>query len=163
MADEDFAAFFRREFPRLVVYLGIRGFARQAEDAAVEAMHDAFEKWHDIDRPVAWVRTVALRSAVADLDRGGRRAAREEHCARSVLAVEVTDPQAVSVLTEQQCAVLRQLQAMPKKRREVVALVYDGYTVSEISDALAMDESTVRSHLRHARRAFEPRQTGGER
>lgn len=161
MADEDFAAFFRREFPRLVVYLGVRGFARQAEDAAVEAMRDAFAKWRDIDRPVAWVRTAARRSAMADVESANRRTAREEHYVRSVLAVEITDPHAVSEFDEEQCEVLRQLEAMPLKRREVVALVYDGYTVNEVAVALEMEESTVRSHLRHARRALDAKQTGG--
>lgn len=162
MADEDYAAFFRREFPRLVVYLGLWGFARQAEDAAAEAMRDAFEKWHDIDTPPAWVRTVALRSAIAAMDSGSRRTAREVRYARSVLAADVSDPHVASELGEEQRAVLSQLEAMPAKRRAVVALVYDGYSIREIADMLNMQEPTVRSHLRHVRKALDATgQTGG--
>jgi RNA polymerase sigma factor (sigma-70 family) len=162
VADEDFPAFFRREFPRLVVYLRLWGFARQAEDAAAEAMHDAFAKWDDISKPAAWVRTVALRSAIADVDSGSRRTAREERYARSVLAAEVSDPHVASELGEEQCAVLSRLRDMPPKRRAVVALVYDGYPVCEIAEALNMEEPTVRSHLRHARTALDSTgQTGG--
>jgi len=150
--DEDFTAFFRREFPRLVLHLGLRGFAQYAQDAADEAMGDAFKKWHDIENPAAWVRTVATRYAARDQRRDRQRDECEYIYTRAILAAEIDAPHTLMELSEQHRTVLEELKKLPERRRAVVALLVDGYTICEIAHALETTEATVRSHLRHARR-----------
>lgn len=152
MADEDFAAFFRREYPGLVVHLGLRGYPRVAEDAAEEAMRDAYEKWHDIDKPAAWVRTAALRHAMRITQRERRGEAREDAYVRAAMAAQVDDPQGWAELSEERRAVFERIMTMPPERRQVVALAFDGYGIGEIARILGKAEATVRSHLRYARR-----------
>jgi RNA polymerase sigma-70 factor (ECF subfamily) len=163
MGADDFATFFRREFPRLVLHLATCGFARQAEDAAEEAMHEAFKKWHTINEPDRWVRTVALRYAQRDALREGRRNVRDGAYVQQLVPSAMLGPEQKVEITEEQSSVLKRIEYMPFVRRWVVALAFDGYTVREIAAELGVVEATVRSHLRHARRTLGETtgQTGG--
>src|SRR2546426_204801 len=65
---EDFAWFFREEFPRVVrtVSLILRD-GRRGEDVAQEAFVQLLRHWKKVSRyemPDAWVRRVAIRMAV---------------------------------------------------------------------------------------------------
>jgi RNA polymerase sigma-70 factor (ECF subfamily) len=151
---DEFAPFFRREFPRLVLHLRTRGFGKLAEDAAEEAMTEAFKHWKDITTPSAWVRTVASRLATRADDREQRRPLAESAYAHQSAQPEMFTPETAALLGEEQCNVLLCLQDMPPTRRHVVALAFDGRGIREIAHELGMAEATVRSHLRHARRAL---------
>jgi DNA-directed RNA polymerase specialized sigma24 family protein len=62
--DTSYDEFFRREYPALVGFLRKLGFKQeQAEDAAGQAMLNAYLDWPKITSPGAWVRTVARRIA----------------------------------------------------------------------------------------------------
>ncbi|MFI6031647.1 hypothetical protein [Amycolatopsis magusensis] len=54
MPDEDFDAFFHREFPRVVGFLISLGFGSGlAEDSAAEAILKAHTKWCELHQPRA--------------------------------------------------------------------------------------------------------------
>lgn len=159
---EEFAAFFRLEFPRLVLYLRARGFDKYAEDAAEEAMSEAYANWPNVITPAAWVRTVALRLALRTDYRNQRRQSTEDIYMQQMTGSDVLTPEIAAMLTEQQRNVLEQLEHMPLIRRHVVALAFDGLGIREISCELAIAEATVRSHLRYARRALSATAAGTE-
>ncbi len=56
---------------------------------------------------------------------------------------------------EEHRQLLRDLAGLPPRRRLVFAWHLDGYTNAEIAAQVKMSPSTVRSNLRHARRAME--------
>ena len=151
---DKFPAFFDLEFPRLVVHLKVHGFGMYAEDAAEDAMSEAYRKWDTIDTPPAWVRSVAVRFAQRAYDRDRLRGLSESAYLRKRPSLAALTPEAAHDLTEEERGVFEQLQAMPEMRRRVVALVFDGYSVREIAHELGIAESTVRSHIRHARDAL---------
>jgi RNA polymerase sigma-70 factor (ECF subfamily) len=151
---EDFPTFFRREFPRLVLHLTVRGYEREADDAAVQAMTAAFDGWAGIERPAAWVRTVALRIAQRAQLQERRRGRREQAYAEQNPNPVQVGPSGALEISEQQAVVLKRIARLSPVRRSVVALAFDGCTVGEIAQQLDIAEATVRSHLRHARRAL---------
>lgn len=153
MTDEDFTAFFRREFPRLVLHVALRAGPQHATDAAQESMGEALRQWKQIGNPEAWVRTVAVRIAHDKARSESSRITRETTYTQRI-PVRTADPLEHAEITEEQEIVLKRLREMPEIRRKVVALIFDGLTTQEISTQLGMAEATVRSHLRHARRSL---------
>jgi RNA polymerase sigma-70 factor (ECF subfamily) len=59
------------------------------------------------------------------------------------------------VFAEEQRRVLSLLQQLPAAQRVVAALYYDGLSTEEIAAVSGKPAATVRSHLRHARRALK--------
>jgi RNA polymerase sigma factor (sigma-70 family) len=145
----DFESFFRTTFVRLtffVIRLGAR--REEAEDAAQDAMLQAYRQWTTLRDPGAWVRMVAYRSflAAAASGRGnGRRPCQVENPAHA--GGEDDD---LVAFGEQQ-RVLSLLRRLPTTQRLVMAWFYDGFTVPEIAAVLGKSAQTVRSDLRHAR------------
>ncbi len=155
METHEFDDFFRQVFPFLVGFLVKLGYDRAAaEDAAQEAMTQAYTNWANIRQPAAWVWRTAARIASNTARRlrygylkaveGGWVAAEEP--ANDTL-----------VLNEQQQLVLDVLRGLPSRQRAVLAWSFDGFSVQEIAAQLDMTESTVRSNLRHARQALQAR------
>ena len=155
-----FEQFYRTEIAALVgflLYLG--GSPADAADAAQAAMIEAFRGWATIRHPKAWVRTVASRAHF-------RRLARVEE----VTTAEVAEPSPLlprpSAIAEweQRHEVLRLIRLLPPRQRQVMAWTFDGYTPTEIAEALELDPATVRQNLRKARLALADRlnRPGGE-
>lgn len=149
MNDDEFEPFFRKDFPKLVLHLSIRGFGAWAEEAAEDAMMEAYKKWPSITAPTAYVREAGLCRAKRIKQREFQRPQIE--CAARIAPGEILTPEISAVLTEEQNEVLRRIRAMPQKRRAVTALAFDGYNTREIASKLGIAENTVRSHLRHIR------------
>lgn len=150
MDERTFMEFFRREYPRLVLYVGIRVGPRYSADAAAEAMTTLYRKWNEVVNRPAYVRKVAVGYAVADQQRDEKRAAREAAHQRGAVATARSAEDYAAGAAETQ-AIMKIIEAMPDRRREVVALAMDGYATKEIAASLGVTEDTVRSHLRHAR------------
>jgi RNA polymerase sigma-70 factor (ECF subfamily) len=160
MHDEEFSSFYRSFVPILVAFLRWQGVPlRDAADVAQETMVQAYRRWTTIDHPAAWARRVAARM-------WARRVAE---------AVEdpVGDvPERPALLTiddvtawEQRHEVLRVLDRLPARQRQVLAWRLDGYSPVEIAAELKMTAEAVRSSLLKARRALAAylRETGDQR
>ena len=139
---DEFDAFFRADFPALVAFLCKAGFeVETARDDAAEAMLHALEAWPIIEDPRAWVRRVAGRL----IDASG------EARADWALAGDPRDDEALTGLVEQHAGLIDLLAALPCKQRMVLAWSLDGFTPSQIAEALRIAPATVRSTLRHVR------------
>ena len=155
---EEFSCFYREHFSRLTAYLVYQGAsAHSAAELAQDAMIETYRRWDALEFPRAYAWTVAYRAFI-------RRALHE------VPVAEVPEPTAVlpspgdaeSWLGEQE--VLRVLQVLPPRQRQVLALTLDGWTPAEIASLLGLDPPAVRSSLMKARRsaAAHRRRTGEE-
>ena len=151
---DQFETFFRAEFPRLVLYLRLRGYEQHAADAAQEALAAAFRCWPGIDCPSAWVHSAAVRIAQRQAQRDAERAHRDRLYIEHNPAQEPCDPARAAEVTEEHRVLLKKIEALPAMRRTVIAMTMVGYTTGEVARELGIAEATVRSHLRHARRAL---------
>jgi RNA polymerase sigma-70 factor (ECF subfamily) len=146
--DEAFAVFYKSFTPTLVAFLRWQGVPlRDAADLAQETMTDAYRDWERIRHPEAWARRVASR-------RWARHVAESvedsvEVVPEPVLVREVSDV----TKWEQRHDVLRILDQLPSRQRQVLAWSLDGYTPTEIASELQMTPEAVRASLYKARRA----------
>lgn len=135
---------FRSEFPAIVraAFL-VTGDQETAKEVAQDAFAEAFARWRRVsryDRPGAWIRRVAIRSAVRVRERDRRR---EELSAQTVPRPGTSEPADLSAA----------LDALSAKQRAVVVLHYfEGLSVEETADVLDCEPSTASVHLHRARR-----------
>jgi RNA polymerase sigma-70 factor (ECF subfamily) len=145
--DASFDAFFRLRYRDLVRYLGRLGATvDDAEEAAQDAMTAAYERWHRISNPDAWIWRVACRGYLRT-DR--RRRLREvlrpgERVPQSAVADESDAFASIQV-------VRGLLLGLATQQRRVVAWWLQGYRFEEIATKLNVRTATVRSSFRHAR------------
>ena len=115
-----------------------------AEDVAQEAFTQLLLNWSKIanyERPIAWVRRVAIRLAV--------RVARRERL-RSTLLGWLELPREERSADLDLAAAIRSL---PPRQRAVVALFYyEDRPLPEIAELLGCSHSTAKVHLFKARR-----------
>jgi RNA polymerase sigma factor (sigma-70 family) len=149
--------FFHERFSKVVIFLISMGASRaDAEEAAQEALSEAWERLESIDQPAAWLRTVAARAYW-----------KQVRMRRQTVPLDESEYQAMAdsdlrIFREEQQQVLCILRALPPEQRTVVALRYDGATCEEIATLTGKPSATVRSHLRHARKTLkELMQSGG--
>ena len=146
-----FVSFYHQRFSRTVVLLIAMGASRAvAEDAAQDAMAEAWRKWETIREPDAWVRTVAVRAYL--------KQARAQSSAVTLpdeFAGQSDSSSDLGIFAEQRQQVLAWLRGLPDGQRTVAALFYDGLTCEEIAEATAKSPATVRSQLRHARNSLK--------
>lgn len=148
-------AFFRQEWSSVVRFLLVSfGEASEpdAADAAQTAFVELFRHWDKVSSPRPWVRTVALRQMIRHrqsstddrlLLRLGAAAHREPWCAPPASG-------SLEIFDEEQ-AVLAILRRLPEMQRQVIALVYDGFTTRETAEMLGTTEAAVRQSLRRGR------------
>jgi RNA polymerase sigma-70 factor (ECF subfamily) len=116
-----------------------------AADCVQEALVLAFQSWSSLEQPYAWCRTVATRlymRRVADVEQPT-----DDLEVGTPLLAESADLDAF----EKRLTLLRVLDRLPHRQRQIVALTYDGATPVEIAADLQMKPETVRSSLRTAR------------
>lgn len=141
---EGYDAFFRASYLPVVrtVFLVVHDRSL-AEDVTQEAFYRLLKHWRSVsgyDLPEAWVRRVAIRIAVREVQRGVARAAKER---RQVLVAydDLPDPD-----------VARAVRELSPMQRTAVALHYwEDRPVAEIAAILEVSESTVKQHLHRAR------------
>ena len=115
----------------------------QAEDITQEALYRMLKHWRTVstyERPEAWVRRVAIRIAVREVQRGSARATKER-LAQPSPHDAMPDPdvaRAVATLA-------------PMQRAAVVLFYWEDRPVNEIAQTLEVSESTVKQHLHRAR------------
>lgn len=142
-----FVAFYRQAVPRLVAFLRWQGASfPDAAECVQEALTQALPRWGTIRCPHAWCRRVASRLYA-------RRVASLEEPVEDVEAVgsPLLAPRTDLAAAEQRHSVLRVLDRLPSRQRQVMAWTYDGATPSEIATELQITPDAVRSNLKKAR------------
>jgi RNA polymerase sigma-70 factor (ECF subfamily) len=140
----DYEWLFRATFPRVhrTLTLMLRDQAR-AEEITQDAFLKLLENWRKVsgyEQPAAWVRRVAIRMAVRDATREGRRAERERSGEPGVVTPERDLDLADAVAT-----------LAPRQRAAVVLHYYEDLPLVEVARILNVSESTVKQHLMRAR------------
>lgn len=144
-----FAKFYKEAVPGLIAFLRLLGASYPvAADCVQDTMLKALPPvWETLTHPRAWCRTTCL-----NLYR--RRATRNRE--DPVADIELSDHPLISTDTdftalEEHFEVVRLLERLPLRRRQVMACVLDGASYDEIADALGMTPATVRSTHRYAK------------
>lgn len=148
--DEAFSAFYRRFTPTLVAFLIWQG-ARlpDAVDLAQDTMSKAYRCWSTIHVPEAWARRVASREFARQI------ASVEEDPVDEIPEHSCLLPLLTDVIGwEQQHEVLRMLDRLPPRQRQVMAWTLEGYSPAEIAKELQITGEAVRTSLKKARKAL---------
>lgn len=149
---ENFDDFFRVDFPKLVKFLLTAGFGfEESQDAAADAMVDAYRRWGRVRNPTAYVRTAAMHSATNQARRD--RAGLPRSIKGGWVTPERVDPFAsVDEHLDAGPRLLALVRCLPDQQRLVLAWHLDGFKNTEIADHIGLAPGTVGSHLRHAKR-----------
>lgn len=118
-----------------------------AEEAAQDALCQAYKYWDTIDDPAAWVRTTARRLAVRETKRVNTLFCLDPDIEPDRFDSWMLWPN----IKADHHPVLEAVRGLPDRQRYVMAYTIEGFEPREIADELGMKPETVRSHLRHAR------------
>jgi len=128
-----------------------------ATEVAQDTMTKAYQRWSEIDHPKAWTRRVAFRAWVR------RNADNKEELVADLSESNPLLPPLINVeVWEQRHDVLRMLDRLPPRQREVMAWTFEGYTPTEIAVELDSTAEAVRANLMKARRALAKYLSGTE-
>jgi RNA polymerase sigma-70 factor (ECF subfamily) len=135
--ESDYEWYFRAFFTEVArtVFLIIHDRSR-AEDLALR-------HWRTVatyERPEAWVRRVAIRLAIHELNREGKRKGKEI-LAQDRRYDQLPDPYVARAVSE----------LAPMQRAAVVLHYWEDQPVREIARVLRVSESTIKQHLHRAR------------
>jgi RNA polymerase sigma factor (sigma-70 family) len=149
---EAWDACYRAEMPRLIRYL-MKCFGdsdmRDAADAAQSAFTELFANWNTVRNPRSWLWTVAFRQMLRQNASPGyplEALRREPAAAPASARLE---------LREETQAVLARLRRLPLAQRQVLALMYDQFSYSEIAQITGTSEDAVRKNAERARRKMK--------
>lgn len=152
-----FEAFYRREIRSIVglAYV-LSGSSRAAEDLAQEAFLSAFRHWDRVgafDNPGAWVRRVVSNRAVSRYRRRAAEARAMLRMGREDYTIPEPDAQAIHLWNE--------IRRLPRRQSQVMALrYYDQLPIADIALILGCSETTVKTHIRRAKKALVLRLEG---
>jgi RNA polymerase sigma-70 factor (ECF subfamily) len=144
----DFNAFYTQEMSAVTVFLMHQGAtAYEAADAAHEAIAKLLpDLWRTLEHPRTWLRVTAQRC----------------YWRQSTTRAAPTDPLpdrpggtcplTTVVISEFQQTVLDALHQLPPTMRTVMAWDIDGFTYTEIAEALTMSPAAVRQNVSRARK-----------
>jgi RNA polymerase sigma factor (sigma-70 family) len=126
------------------MYLGAK--PEEAAECAQEALVKVLKNWTTVQHPRAWSRTTAAREYI------NRRFSAEE----SFEDVPATGKPLIAMGTDidelvERHHILRLIEQLPPKQRQVMAIAFDGAKPAEIAKDLGLTSIQVRSNLRHAR------------
>jgi RNA polymerase sigma-70 factor (sigma-E family) len=141
---------YEASYRRLVAQAyAVAGDRVEAEDAVQEAFARAVAagaRFHRVDNPEAWLRTVALNVI--------RRRWRRTRLFSS-LSPRLATPTDVPGISEDHVAVVAALRGLPFQQRETIALFYlADMSVQEIAATLGVADGTVKSRLTRGRTAL---------
>jgi RNA polymerase sigma-70 factor (ECF subfamily) len=159
-ADRDrdiaFSRFYRGSVARLTgrcVLMGVQ--PADAPGIVQELMLEIYRRWGSIDSAAAYANSALPRRAAGFLrDSSFCPPADGADLARSGRPLVAGLPDGV-LAVDGEHLVLEALEQLPATQRAVFALAYDDYSCVDIGQVLDLKEATVRSHLRHARRALK--------
>lgn len=148
-----FAEFYLQRYQRLLrSFIGQGANLSDVEDAAQAVFMRTFGRRAELRHPDAYLRQAMKNELAATAQRQRGDAARSvdwtgRHVARS--AADIYHLGEADIVRE--C-----LTILPRRQREIMAWLYEGYRPDEVVDALGGPPSTIRSHRRHARKSLEP-------
>ena len=145
---EEWEACYRAEMWPLIRYL-MKCFGdsdmQDAADAAQDAFAELLAKWNTVRSPRAWLRTVAFRKML-------RQNASVEYPLDMLRQEPTIEPAAAGLeLLEVTQAVLGGLRQLPLAQRQVLALMCDEFSCSEIAQITGKSEVAVRKNAERAR------------
>lgn len=145
-----FDRFYRETYETLVKRVMVAGGTwTQATDAADATMEDVFTRWTEIDNPRAYAR----RAVVSNFLKIKRLESRGRWRMQSAATAE-SEPGTEHGLNlwENKEAVMQILGTLPTAQRNVLALIVDGFSPTEIAELLGGTPQAVRKNLERARR-----------
>jgi RNA polymerase sigma factor (sigma-70 family) len=140
---------YEAEMPGLLRSL-MRTGARQEDiaDAAQLAFEVLLREWNNVQHPGPWLRTVAFRKLLRELERREDPLNEDEDSHASKISLPFV---ARIELHDEEQRVLSIIRRLPPTQRAVFALHYDHLTYKEIAGILRMEEPAVRQNLARAR------------
>ncbi len=146
----DFSEFYRRFVPVLATFLVWQGAQLpEAADIAQETMIRAYRRWSKIDDPRTWACTVASRKFARHI------ASIEEYPVARLSAHGSLLPHSMDIETwEKRHEILRVLDRLSPRQRQVLAWTLHGFVPAEIASELQITFQTVRTNLTEAQRAL---------
>ena len=150
-----FDGFFEAEFRRVVALVfGLTGSRWVAEEIVQDAFLEAHRRWGEVsglDRPDAWVRTVAMNRARS----WSRRAGAEARALGRFVGQRRSVP---DELPESSEGFWREVRGLSGRQCEVLVLHYlEDRSVAEIATMLGIAEGTVKVHLHRGRLSLAER------
>lgn len=144
----EFEPFYRQTTTPLIAFLiGQGATLHEAADVAQDTMAKAFQHWYDIDHPKAWVYRVASR-AFGRLRVEGRESPTDPLpplpllCSGDIERWELGHD------------LVRALDVLPPRQRQIIVWSLAGYTPAEIAEELGLSGDTIRQHLHRARKTL---------
>jgi RNA polymerase sigma factor (sigma-70 family) len=152
LEEASFAAFFEREYPRLVRLLfAMTSDMYEAEDLAQEAMTRTFQRWDQV-RTMETAGGYVYRTAL-NLHR--KRIRHLQVRARRLVLLRARPPMEAHVPGE----IVLALRLLPEGQRAALLLVeWLGMTAEEAGQVLGVAASSVRSRIARARRTLAARE-----
>lgn len=152
-ATEDFEAFYRREYHRVVALAyALSGRWSISEDLAQDAFFAAHQHWKKVgayEHPDAYVRRVVANAAIS----AGRRWAAE---GRALRRLAVRSRGSVDELQPHDTAFWEAVRRLAPHQAQAIALFYlEDRTAEEIGVVLGCSAATVSVHLHRGRASLE--------
>jgi RNA polymerase sigma-70 factor (sigma-E family) len=155
VADHDLTALFRQSCQSLIgmvwVLLGDRGAAEEVVQDAFISLQRAWPTMQDRGRALGYLRATSLNLVRSRLR---HRLVVLRH--PPAPAAEVASAEDSVILSDDRLAVVTALRRLPVRQRECLVLrYYAEMTEAEISSALGISSSSVKTHLRRGMAALE--------
>lgn len=152
----EFTAFYRRTTKPLVAFLVNQGATlHEAADIAQDTMAKLFQHWHTVEHPRGWVFRVAGRAFV-------RLRVEDREVPTAPLPPSPLVRDGDTAGWELNHDLVRALDRLSSRQRQVMAWHLAGYTPAETAEVLALSDDAVRQHLLRARRALSTWLSGKE-
>src|SRR5262249_49094749 len=125
----------------------------EADEAAQAIMREVFQRWDNLEDPLAYARHGVISNFIKDKARGLNRI-RHRLVERGAGTAEGRENPHLTVLENREW-VMQILQSLSPGQREVMAFIIDGFAPTEIAALLGRSPDAVRQSLRGARRRLK--------
>ncbi|WP_197287700.1 RNA polymerase sigma factor [Streptomyces apocyni] len=150
----DAGSSYQEDRPYLIRFLLRHGADfQEAEDAVQSAFVELMCSRRPVQRPRAWLRTVALRAFLRQMVPEQPEQDLTDRLAAT--SVDWRTPLEAAELSEQQRRVLQALVQLSFKQCSVMAWHLDGFSTGEIAEAMGLEKAAVLQNLSRARRTLK--------
>lgn len=143
----EFQDFYFEHFPKMVqLATFMLGSQSLAEDAVQDCFVKLHKKWDKTEQPAGLLRKMVANRCT---DKTRRLITKRKYIEKTKNELLTHKSLDTSTAIAHKDDLIRMLQAIKPKQRQVVVLkYYGGYTLADISEMLNQPEGTTRSHLR---------------